>query len=131
MGMVTWEKLLLDPAHHAVLRNLDQPREKSHMSEKIGVEEARLQKILQNLREEGLVQQEVEEGTRKFSRNLSDREEKLKEKLEADTIGGVKEAVEKEEYLEALQHISQPPLEGDVRENAARLEAADKLNQMS
>jgi predicted transcriptional regulator len=129
--MENWEKLVIDPAHFAVLSTLEEEKGKEVLAEEAGLEEARLQMILQNLREEGLVQQEIESGKRKFSRNISDELDDLKEKLEADTFGGVREAIREGNFEEARKNISQElPLEGDARVNAARIEAAEKLESL-
>ena len=129
--MENWEKLVLDPAHFAVLSSLENEREKEVLAEESGLEEKRLQMILQNLREENLVEQQIEEGKRKFSRKLSGTFDDLREKLEADTFGGVKEATREGNFEEARKHISQElPLEGDARVNEARIEAAEKLESL-
>lgn len=122
---------MIDPAHFAVLSSLENEKEREVLAEEAGLEEARLQMILQNLREEGLVEQEIESGKRKFSLDLSAELDDLKEKLEADTFGGVREAIREGNFQEARKHISQElPLEGDSRVNAARIEAAEKLDSL-
>ncbi len=129
--MENWEKLVLDPAHFAVLSSLENEREKEVLAEESGLEEKRLQMILQNLREENLVEQQIEEGERKFSRKLSGTFDDLREKLEAKTFGGVREAIREGNFEEARKHISQElPLEGDARVNEARIEAAEKLESL-
>ncbi|MFB6100489.1 MAG: hypothetical protein ABEK16_04410 [Candidatus Nanohalobium sp.] len=127
--METWQKLVLDPAHHAVLNNLEEKERKQKLAEETGLRTGRCQKILQNLMQEELVEYEVEEGVRTFHRKAGDeRLDELRDELKSETIGGTREAVENGEYDEARNHLTQTlPVEGETRSKVARLEVAEKL----
>ena len=129
--MEYWQKLLLDSAHHAVLKNLDQPKKKEEIAEKTGLKPARCQRTLQNLMQAEMIEYEIEEGVRTFNRSLTGEIEELKDKLRSETIGGVKEAVQEEDFEEARQHLTKTlPVEGETRGKVARLEAAEKLSEL-
>jgi DNA-binding transcriptional regulator GbsR (MarR family) len=130
--MKHWQKLILDPAHYAVLKNTEEPKTKKEVADKTGLKASRTTRILQNLEKENLVKEEVENGVRKFQRKETTQKfEELKQELEKNTISGIKNLIADKKFGEARQHLSSElPVEGDTRVKLAKIEAAEKLESL-
>jgi hypothetical protein len=131
--MTQWQKLVLDPAHYAVLKNLDEPKEKEVLAEETGLRVERCQSIIQNLLNHDMVENKVENGVRKIQRrSLDGKIDELRQSLISELIGGNRDAVEEGNYAEARENLTEDlPVEGDTRTTAAQLEAAEKLDSLT
>ena len=129
MDMPHWSKLILDPAHFAVLKNLEEPKRKKSLARETGLQPERCQRIIQNLLEEDLVENRVENGVRKIQRkDLEEKLDNLNQSLTSKLVGSNRDAVEQENYEEVRKNLTQDlPVEGNTRTTVARLEAAEKL----
>lgn len=128
-----WQKLILDPGHYTLLKALDKPKTKKELAEGTGIKLERVTAILKNLKQEKLVEEEVQEGKRVFSRNdLEQKFENTKQELEKVLVGGNRDLVEKGNFEEARTNLSQElPARGDARIKAAKLETAEKLAEIT
>lgn len=128
--MKNWEKLLLDPAVHATLKTLETPKTKQEIAEEAGIKDFRVGDAVKALKEAGIVQRRVENGKIKYVRQSGEKLDEIKQELLQKTISGNREAVENENFREAWKNIAKPPLEGEQRQKAGRLEVAQKLSRL-
>lgn len=130
--MKHWQKLVIDPGHFTVLRNLDEEKTKEEVAEQTGINKIRCGKLLDNLVEEELALEEVNKGRRELCLNsLEQRKDSLRDNLVSSTIGGVTESIKEQNFGEARKHLSRDlPTEGEMREKLAKLEAAEKLSEL-
>jgi len=131
--MKQWQKILLNPAAYTILRQLSTPQTKEQITEKTGLEEERVQKILEKLEEHQLISHKTEAGIRKYSlENKHDRIRQLRLDIEDHTILEVENAVKSENFHEARQLVHQnPPVENiQKRRTIAKIEALQKLEQL-
>jgi predicted transcriptional regulator len=131
--MEDWEKLVLDPACYAVMEKMQEPRRKEEIISELGLEDFRATEIIGALESEDLIEMKVEEGTRKYVRtDPGENIEKLKEDLLNKAIGGNREAVKKGNYREAWNNMTaNPPLGDEARIEAAQLEVAQKMKDLT
>ncbi|MEF8880617.1 MAG: hypothetical protein V5A72_02185 [Candidatus Nanohaloarchaea archaeon] len=131
--MKHWHLLILDPGHYAVLKNLEEGKTITQIDEEIGIKKERARNLLQNLTKEKLVSQEIEGGVRKFrKKDLDSRLSSLKNELKSKTIGGTREAIDNGEFSKARDYLkTELPIEGVLREKTAKLEAAEKLAELT
>lgn len=131
--MKKWQKLLLGPAPHTLLRQLDTPKTKEELAEKTGLKQERTKKILEKLESHDLIQHRTESGTRKYILdNNHDRVRQLRLEIEDHTVLEVENAVKAGNFHEARKKIHQePPVENiQKRKTIAKIEALQKLEQL-
>jgi DNA-binding transcriptional regulator GbsR (MarR family) len=131
--MKQWQKIILDPAAHTVLRQLDKPRTKEEIAEETGIEQERVRKLLENLEGHELVGHEVESGIRRFHvEDIHDRIRQLRIDIEDHTVLEIENAVKAGNFHQARKEIHRdPPLENiQKRRTIAKIEALQKLEQL-
>ncbi|MFB6159348.1 MAG: ArsR/SmtB family transcription factor [Candidatus Nanohalobium sp.] len=127
-----WQKLVANPARRTILKALKEPLKKTEISEKTGIKQKRCSNILRELQKAELVDTEIQNGRRKFHRELNGKQDEIQQQLLSNTVGGTKKAVENREYRKARQHLTyRPPAKGKNREKVTALEAAEKLDEIT
>ena len=131
--MKQWQKLLLDPAAHTVLRQLNKPRTKEELAEDTGIEQERVRKLLEKLEGHELVGHELDSGIRRFYlEDIYDRIRQLRIDIEDHTVLEVENAVKAGNFHQAREEIHRdPPVENlQKRRTIAKIEALQKLEQL-
>ena len=131
--MKDWQKLLLDPAAHTTLRQLEKEKTKEELVEKTGIQTPRIEKLLEKLEEHKLIEQNLEKGRRTYHLSISyDRIKQLRLEIEDHTTLEVENMVKAGNFHEARKQIHRnPPVENiHKRRTAAKIEALQKLEQL-